>query len=323
MTGIREPAVLGSVGRKRVRLALSDAAGTLRPETIRSYDAEVTTGVSGALANLQRDLELPALPQQSAISVAGLARGDAISVTRTRWFLSRSGLQAMLGRPPLILNDFAAQAWALSSADVRAHEMFVGPPDFSLRGPGCYCVLGMTSGLGSAVVTRSEAGAVTVLATEAGHGGFVAGSAELAALATELFPNRHPVMADELISAPGLVLIYQALARRERAPVRARTPEEVTRAVSIDPIALQACELLCKAFWSQAGSLAVTYGAWDGMLVTGALAGALRPLLRRADLQALFWGTGKYARVLQGVPRGIVSMEHGELVGVAEALRHG
>jgi hypothetical protein len=40
-------AVLGTIGRKRVQLALADGAGGLRPDTIRSYSAEETIGDRG------------------------------------------------------------------------------------------------------------------------------------------------------------------------------------------------------------------------------------------------------------------------------------
>lgn len=320
-TGI-VPSVLGTVGRKRVSLALSDERGALRLDTIRDYDAEATSGVSDALTTFRRDLALADLPKQSAIAVAGLARGDAISITRTRWIVSRPGIEAMLGRPPLVLNDFAAEAWALYSADVRPAEMFSAVADLSFRKPGCYLVLGITSGLGAAVLRRDENGLVTVLPTEAGHGGFVAGTEELGRLAGDLHPGKYPVTAEDIVSAPGLLAIYQLVARRRNVTCRARTPEDVTRGIALDPIAREACELLCKGFWSQAGSLVVTFGAWDGVLLTGKVAQVLRQVLRRPDTQALFVGAGKYQRVLSQVPRGFATLEHGELVGLAEALRH-
>jgi glucokinase len=316
-----ETAVLGTVGRKRVCLALADPHGVLRPDTIRRYEAEATSGVSDALSMFKRDLALPALPERSAIAIAGLARGDAISVTRTRWFLSRAGVQAMLGQPPLILNDFAAQAWALGSASTRPLEMFAGPADFSLERPGCYCVLGITSGLGAAVVTRAPGGGVTVLATEAGHGGYAPATAELAELTAEIFPARYPVAVEDVISASGLTAIYAALCRRDRALVRARTPEDITRGIATDPMARRACDLLAQAFWAEAGGLVMTYGAWDGLLITGALGNALRPLLRRPEMATLFVGRGRHARTLAAVPRALVGLEHAELVGAAVALR--
>lgn len=317
-----DTAVLGSIGRKRLGFALAGADGALRTETIRSYGVDAVTGVSAALISFQRDLGLPSLPAQSAIAVAGLARGDAVSITRTRWFVSRSGLRAMLGLPPLILNDFAAEAWAMSSGAITLQESFGGVPAPALDRPGTYLVLGITSGLGVAVVTRGEAGAVTVLSTEAGHSAFAAVTPELAELAADLFPGRHPVTAEDVVSAPGLLAIYQLLARRGGVSAPARTPEEATHASHANPLARAACQLLARAFWAQAGNLTMCFGAWDGVLLTGGPANAIRPALRDPEAQALFSASIKYRRVLQSVPRALVTLDHAELVGVAEALRH-
>jgi glucokinase len=315
-------ALVGHVGRKKLSFALTDEQGALRRDTIRSYDPQASSSIAGAISLFGREMPGSSLPKRSAIAVAGLARGETISITKTPWIMSRSGLAAMLGHPPVIVNDFAAEAWALFSADVQPQEMFGMGAKLSLRRPGCYCVMGMTSGLGVSVLSLSAAGMVNVLPTEAGHGGFVAATDELATLAADLFPGRYPVPIEEIISAPGLLLIYRAVAGAQSLPARAESPEDVTRTVNTDRAAFRACELLSQAFWSCASSLAVTYGAWDGVVVTGRLAAATLPFLRRPEMGALFAGTGKYQRALQAVPRGFVSLEQGELIGAAEALRH-
>ncbi len=322
MTATCDSAVLGSIGRKHVRFALSGEDGSIRPGTIRSYSADATTGVSAALIAFQRDLNLPALPRRSAVSVPGLVRGDTISISNTRWFLSRSGLAAMLGEPPLILNDFAAEAWAFASVDTRVDEAFGGAPGQLLRQPGCFLIIGITSGLGVAVVNRSETGAVTVLATEAGHGVFAGATDELARLANDLFAGQHPVASEDIVSARGLVAIHALLARRASVPPRAATPEDVTRLAATDPIARGACQLLARAFWAQAGNLVMTFGAWDGVLITGAVAGAIRPFLRQPEAQALFANSAKYRRALLSVPRSLIMLENAELIGLARALHH-
>lgn len=315
-------AVVGAIGRKRVCFALTGPDGAVRGDTIRTYGANASLGVSSALLAFQRDSGIAALPRRSAFSVPGLVRGDAISITRTHWFLSRSGLQAMLGEAPLVLNDFAAEAWALCVAGGRVRESFAGTTEWPLRRAGCYLIVGITSGLGVAAVHRSAGGAVTVLATEAGHAGFAGATDELDRLVTEMFGGRHPVAVEEVISASGLLAIYNILARRSGVPPRAKTPEDVTRAISSDPVARSACDLLAKAFWAQMGSMVLTMGAWDGLLVTGPVANAILPALRKAEAQALFVGSPKFARALADVPRAMVAFENAELIGLAEALRH-
>jgi glucokinase len=315
-------AVLGSIGRKRVCFALARPNGFVRSDTIRTYQAQTVNGVSAALGAFQRDLGLPTLPRRSALSVPGLVRGDAISIAGTSWFLSRSGLQAMLGEPPLVLNDFAAEAWALCVAGGRVREAFHGTIDCPIRNAGTFLVVGITSGLGVAAIHRSETGVVTVLPTEAGHGAFADATKELADLADSLSRGRYPVIAEEIVSAPGLVAVYQLLSCQRGSVPRAQTPEEITRSVSVDPVARAACDLLAKAFWSQAGSLVLGLGTWDGLLVTGAVAHALLPALRQPEAQALFIASQKYRRALSELPRALVSYENAELIGLGEALRH-
>lgn len=317
-------AVLGTIGRKRICFALSDESGRVKTDTIRTYNSEAASGVSSALTSFQRDLNVSRLPRRSAIAVPGLVQGDAISITNTRWILSRSGLKAMLGDPPLILNDFAAEAWAFSSssAEVRLKEAFSGAPLEALRQPGCYLVVGITSGLGVAAVNRSEAGLVTVIPTEAGHATFAAATDELADVAAELFPGRRSVATEEVISAPGLLAIYNLLIKRSGTSPRAKTPEAITGSVATDPVARAACAMLARAFWAHAGSLVMTFGAWDGLFVTGAAGSAMVQSLRLPDAQAMFSASSKHRRVLQSMPRGLLFLEHAELIGLAEALRH-
>jgi glucokinase len=312
-------AIIGDVGRKGLRLAFTDEFGRFRPETARTFDPTSTTTISGAITQFARASGGP-MPRHCALAVAGLARGDAISITNSRWFVSRTGLTAMFQHPPLIINDFAAQAWALTGAEQRAFDPISGELQLA-SGSGCWVVLGMTSGLGVAVLSRNELGNYSVLPTEAGHSCFVSCSREIADLVAEIFPDRYPVLAEQIISGPGLVTIYNGLARRRNAR-QATTPEEITGRMAADPVARDACELVARAFWSFAGNIALSHGAWDGVIVTGRVAAALRSVLRRPDIQAPFVVPGKYRRQLTDIPRSFASIDHCELVGVAQALRH-
>jgi glucokinase len=315
-------ALLGHVGRKRVRFALTDELGRLRPETIHSHDATEITSISGAIMAFLQTARLDDPPRRSAFAVAGLTRGDTISVTRSRCFLSRSGLNAMLGHEAVILNDFEAEAWAMHGLNPRPQEFFDRRDSFSLHRAGRYCVIGMTSGLGVSILSRSGSGAVQVLATEAGHGGFVPGTEEIARLVADMFPGRYPVAAEDVLSAPGLLAIYTTLSRRSGVAPQATTPEEITRRIGSDKLAALACTVLCRAFWAHAGNLTTTFGAWDGVIVTGGLGAALRAVLRQPEMQQLFAGRGKYTRLLDATPRVFMSVDHGELIGAAEMVRH-
>lgn len=312
--------VVGHVGRKGLRFALANMSGVV-PSTIRQYGADPGSSVSGALSAFRADLSLSRLPARLAIAVAGLPRGDAISITHTRWFVSRSGLQAMLGHPPLILNDFEAEAWALAGSNNGSLDPLGSSAAISLDQPGTYCVVGMTSGLGVSVLMRDYDGNLSVLATEAGHAGFLPASSKMSALCASAFPGQCPLIAEHLISANGLVSIYDALLAARKLPQRHMAPEAITRQYAVDPVAREACDLLCEAFWTYVGNLVLTYGAWEGVIVTGALATILRTTLGLAPMHAAMIGKGKYVRQLAAVPRALMNIENGELLGAAEALK--
>jgi glucokinase len=302
-------AIVGHVGRKGMRLALVGASGRIEPGTTRFHDAAAITSLSGTISAFQRELALPPGPVRSAFAVAGLVRGDAIAVTRTRWFLSRSGLAGMLGQAPVILNDFEAEAWALAAREPAAAH------------PSTHVVAGATSGLGVAVLRRDPVRGVSVLATEAGHAAFAAPDAPLAALVATLFPGRLTIGAEELICASGLVAVYQALARAQGAAPRFASPEAITAAAARDPLAEAACETLAAAFAAHLGNLVLCYGAWDGVIVAGGLGQALAPMFHRPRVKAAFAGTGRHARPLAQVPIRFETLPEGELHGAAEALK--
>jgi len=315
-------AIVGDVGRRAVRLGLTDHYGRLRPETIRVYDAAEQTTISGALTRFGKDCGLEQLPARCAIAVAGIAGGDTISVTNSRWFLSRSGLAAMLKAPPLILNDFAAIAWALSAADSTARFEAMGGAALVPAGPGTRCLIGVGSGLGVAAVSEDADHHVTVLSTEAGHCHFMDGLPELSAVLLRLRKTKNSLVAEDLISERGLFAIYQAVVAIDAATPRATDAQGVIQLITSgrDASASKAVDLFSRALWYFAGNMALAYGAWDGVMITGSVAFALRSSIRQADAAECFVMSGPYQRQLRALPRAMVTLEHAELHGAARAL---
>ena len=313
-------AVIADVGRRAVRLCLTDHLGRLRPETLRSYEPSEQSTISGALSAFGSQSELHSLPRRCAIAVSGPAVGEIISVTHSRWFVSRSGLSAMLQASPLILNDFAAKAWAISSADGDAEIERVAGAAIDLAQPGTRCLIGVGSGLGVAVISRDWRGHVNVLPTEAGHCHFPGEVPELAPVMRGL-KAKGSVSAEDLLSERGLLALYQGVVELDGAVARANDAAGVIRlAVSSDACARRAAELFCRALWHFAGNMALAFGAWDGVLLTGSIADALRGLIRLPEPSADFIVTGPYQRQLREVPRALVKLDHAELHGAARAL---
>jgi glucokinase len=315
-------AIIADVGRRAVRLGLTDDGGHLRRDTIREYEPSQQSTISGALGAFGRECSLERLPRRCAIAVSGVAIGDVISVTNSRWIVSRSGLAAMLQAPPLILNDFAAQAWAISTADSNARFDSVAGGMLESATTGTRCLIGVGSGLGVAVVSQDSRGQVSVLPTEAGHCHFADGLPELKAVLLRLRKAKGSVTAEDLISERGLFTLYQSIVEIDAAIPRATDAAGVIQLATTarDCSASKAVDLFARALWYFAGNLALAYGAWDGVMITGGIAQALRGLLRQPAAVDSFLLGGPHQRQLRDVPRAMVSLDHAELHGAAQAL---
>ena len=316
-------AIVGDVGRQMIRLGLTDVTGELRRETIKAYEGATQSTISGALTSFARECGLNALPRRCALALSGAARGETISVTNSRWFISRSGLRSMLQSEPILINDFAAIAWSLTSVKGSARiERTEQGTICPATQPGTYCIIGIGSGLGVAVIQRDDFGHYSVLATEAGHCGFMPSAADWQPIVEIMRKSAICQTAEQFMSAAGLHRTYLACAEYLRTERRAANSlEVVTLAESArDPAAIKAMDLIARALWQFAGNMVLSHGAWDGVILTGSLTHALAKVLRQPKVRDQFSLAGPYARELLRVPCSFASFDHAELEGAAQAL---
>jgi glucokinase len=315
--------IVGDVGRKMIRLGLTDGEGVLRRDTIRAYEAATQSTISGAMTSFARECGLNVLPRRCALAISGAARGETISVTNSRWYVSRSGLRAMLQADPVLLNDFAAIAWSLTSTRGSAR---IEPADQGsicpATRPGTYCIIGIGSGLGVAVLQRDDFGHYSVLSTEAGHCSFVPSQSDWQPVIEIMRRSSPPQTAEHYMSAAGLHRTYLACAEHHGLEPRAASSVEVVALAenARDIAAVKALDLIARALWQFAGNMVLSHGAWDGVILTGSLTHALGRVLRQQNVRDQFSLAGPYARELLRVPRSFASFDHAELEGAAQAL---
>lgn len=316
-------AIIGDIGRKTIRLGLTDAAGALQRDTIKAYESSSQSTISGALSSFARECGLNVLPRRCALAVSGATRGDTISVTNSRWFVSRSGLRSMLQGEPILINDFAAIAWSLTSTKGSARiERTEQGAICPATQPGTYCIIGIGSGLGVAVIQRDDFGHYSVLATEAGHCGFTPAASDWQPVIEIMRKSAICVTAEHFLSAAGLHRTYLACAEHLRVEKRAANSLEVVQLAegARDPAAIKALDLIARALWQFAGNMVLSHGAWDGVILTGSLTHALARVLRQPGVRDHFSLAGPYTRELLRVPCSFASFDHAELEGAAQAL---
>lgn len=282
--------IVADIGRNTIRVGLTNDHGRLDYGSVREYDPAAQPTIAAAISTFGRDIGLKSLPQRACIAVSGSPRGEIISVTGSRWILSRAGLTAMLRASPLVINDFAANVWAMSdphcSGQIDPMTPTVVRPDL----PGTYCMIGLGSGLGVAIMSRDEYGLVNVLPTEAGHMGLMHGVEGANRILDRLSVKGAPVTAEMLFSGGGLLSTYKAICDLEGRPITCTSLSQLLSpaTMSSDRAAGKTFDVVGRAFWHFAGNIALAYGAWDGLILTGSIAAALRNTLRRPDLACAF-----------------------------------
>lgn len=134
-----------------------------------------------AVLGYLRDIDVDPRGAGVVLAVAGPPVGDVISIARSRWTLSRSGLARMFMGHAHILNDVAATAWSLLESKRPSLEIVSGAaPNFDTDGR--WIVVTLDEGVGAAIISV-ERGMVRIGSCETGHIGFSPfDSAEVAAM---------------------------------------------------------------------------------------------------------------------------------------------
>jgi glucokinase len=314
MTG-DDVGLVADIGRQSVRFALTGGPAGIAPRDVRSYHtAEHATFTSALLAYLSevglRDAVLP-----SVLAVAGAARGDLINLTGSRWYISLSGVEAVLRARPRALNECAATALALTTLNQSAFTPVGAQSTRLVQAGGNYVVVSVGTGLGVAALITTSNGKLSPVASEAGHMTFSPSGPDEEKFAAYI-RTKGQASAESLLSASGLVAAYAALAEGGKT---VGTPEEVTRSNGRDPVATAVVRMFASYLGAFIGDLIMAFGAWDGVYLTGPIPRVLLPQLD-ARFRHRLEAKDAFRRQLGEVPVAIVNRSDLELMGAAAAL---
>jgi glucokinase len=274
-----------------------------RPRVGDIHEVEIA-GVptfTDALQRFERERGVPLRGLQCAMAIAGAASGETISLVRSRWTISRAGLQAVFGTDAVILNDVAARAWATRSGTANI-EPLRGVAVPSLSRPGRYGMIMVEEGVGAAIVDVDRESGIRVLETEAGHMDF------------------SPTNERE-----------EGLARAVRGTAAAVSWEMMLMLDRHDPIWSKACpdmlegerpRLQAALLGRFAINLMHTFGAWQGIMLTGSRAGRMLESGNRVYFDSPFATRRNFSRLIIGAPAWRVDQHEAVLTGAAERLAY-
>jgi glucokinase len=282
-------------------LRFATAAASSRPRVAAIHEVEIADAptFTDVLQRFEREKGIPLSGLQCAIAIAGAASGETISLVRSRWTISRAGLQAVFGKQPVILNDVAARAWATRSGTANIQQLRgVGAP--TLSRPGRYAMIMVEEGVGAAIVDVDRDLCVRILETEAGHMDFSPVGPREEQLANAVGGNR-PTVSWEMI----LMLDRH---------------DPVWNAACPDLLEAERPRMLATLLGRFAINLMHGFGAWQGVMITGSRAARMLEAGNRVYFDSPFATRRNFSRLVIGAPVWRVDQHEAVLTGAAERL---
>jgi len=310
------------IGGTHARFALASVAddGTIslgEPTTLHTDDhASFQTAWQD-----YRERQGGSLPGNVAIAIAGPVGGEVIRFTNNPWVIRPALIGSKLGCDRFtIVNDFEAVAYAVARAPDEQFEHLAGP-DQPLASEGTISVLGPGTGLGVAHLWRAGDD-YRVQATEGGHIEFAPLDPIEDALLARLRRRHRRVSVERVVSGPGIVDIYQALAAMEKRPVPDLEDVAIWTAGldGSDPLAAAAVDRFCLSLGSVAGDIALAQGGFGGVVIAGGLGYRLREMLPASGFAQRFIAKGRFEGLMSGIPVKLITHPQPGLFGAAAAF---
>ncbi|MCE2566088.1 glucokinase [Komagataeibacter sp. FNDCF1] len=260
------------------------------------------------------------LPRAAGIAVACPIKGDILKLTNNPWVIQPAWLPVKLGVDELILvNDFGAVAHAVAQVGADSLQHICGP-DVPLPEEGVTTVVGPGTGLGSAYVVRRKNG-YFVCETEGGHIDFSPLDPLEDRILTVLRRRYRRVSVERVVSGPGLLNLYEAIAEMGELSVKARDDKALwTMALEgSDPVAAAALERFCLSLGTVAGDLALAQGG-GAVVIAGGLGLRLAKHLPSSGFAERFVAKGRFEGMMSEMPVKLITYPQPGLLGAAAAF---
>jgi glucokinase len=317
------PFIAADVGGTHARVGLVQSADSGRRVAVRAYRKYACADFPD-LDTILRDFidsEARSPIHRCAVACAGVPIDGVVVNTNLAWPVSVTALREHLGLADLaLINDFEAVAHAARFIDPATSRHLAGPQ----RGEGPLVVVGPGTGLGSAVSIPADQGPV-VLPTEAGQINLAPAARLERKLLARLAADNNYVPYEQVLSGPGLVVVYRELAQIRGRETILDKPEAITEAAlaATDASAVETLDLFCALLGSFVGNLVMLHGAAGGVYLTGGIVPRISEFLERSAFMDRFLDKGRMRAFLERVP--VRLLEHGRLgvIGAAAwAITH-
>lgn len=310
--------MVADVGGTNTRIALFDQdSGTFR--ATRSFVNRDYANFEDVIANWMEELD-EAAPLSCCIAVAAPPSKDQVTMSNIDWSFSCRELARRFGFQKLgRINDFESNAYSLP---------YLSSDDLTLLYPGkagqagMLATVGPGTGLGGAFLSKNPDGSHSSHACEPGHMGLTPATALELELFRLLLPQHSNIYAELLVSGPGLLRLYSALAEIQGTPAdNSLEPVDISRRAVNEGDELCALTLntFCALLGSVCGDFMLANGSYGGLYLAGGIVPGIIPWLRDSTFCQRLQDKGAMRQQLANIPVYMITASHPGLIGAAHA----
>ncbi|MGE5517800.1 MAG: glucokinase [Bacteroidota bacterium] len=314
-------ALIADIGGTHARFALVDQAGHPGdPMVMRCADHAGPAQAAQAFLAAHGD---GVTVDRAAFAVASPITGDVVDLTNSAWHFSIEQVRRDLALDRLeVINDFTAVALSVRRLGPD-HVLKVGGGTAAEGAP--IAVLGPGTGLGVSALVPDTAGHWSALATEGGHVTLAAANAQEDAVLEWLRQRFGHVSAERVLSGPGMVNLYEALAALRGRPAAYSTPDAISQrgVEGSDPLCREAVDMFFAMLGTVAGNLALTVGARGGVYIAGGILPRMRDAFVQSGFRRRFEDKGRFQDYLAPIPTWLVIHPQPAFAGLAGLVAAG
>ena len=260
------------------------------------------------------------LPSATAIAIAAQVQGEIIRFTNNPWIIRPALICEKLGVEAFsLVNDFEAVGHAVAQVGADSFQHLCGP-SVALPETGTISVIGPGTGLGVAHVFR-DSHHYRVQATEGGHIDFAPLDAIEDQILVHLRKSYRRVSVERVVSGPGLVEIFEALAAIEGQAIQ-RFDNKALWQLGLsgeDSLAAAAVDRFCLSLGSISGDIALAQGG-SGVVIAGGLGLRIKDALLRSGFAERFRAKGRFEAMMSQIPVKLITHPQPGLFGAAAAF---
>ncbi|HTN40919.1 MAG TPA: glucokinase [Asticcacaulis sp.] len=252
----------------------------------------------------------------AAISAAGWERGGIIKLPNHGFSIDRADMRAFLDTQRInLVNDFVAKALAIPRLHSDECEKICGGDPIEEQ---VIAVIGPHNGLGMSALAPDGMGNWTAMPSEGGHSDLAATSDVEEAVIRVLMKKYGHVSRERVISIPGVVDIWAALAKIDGDDTAAPSIEEIIALASTsDARAKQTIDLSMGWFAALASDTALIMGARGGVYLAGDLLDMIGDLFDVPAFVKRYGEKGRLSGYVSEIPVFKVKAPDMEIIGLA------